>query len=107
MPDVFKTVVAALCPLTLAVMALPFWADSSTRVDLVAPLMGLPFAYHWCKSFVPEVQLPAFAVSFEPTRADPETFGITDRSVARVTFEVAVDVFETVEYPPLDPWRSR
>ncbi|RZI96462.1 MAG: hypothetical protein EOO67_00195 [Microbacterium sp.] len=68
-------------PVTLTLILVPRCAAFSVYTFLVAPAMRAPFAYHWYVRAVPDVHVPGRAVSFFPTFAVPEIFGVGAVSV--------------------------
>ncbi|GAA1140387.1 hypothetical protein [Nesterenkonia lutea] len=70
-----------LFPVTFTVIRLPWWAVLGVKVLRCPPLIALPSAYQRWLREVPVVQVPGFTVSFVPTAADPEIFGVPARRV--------------------------
>ncbi|UUT35851.1 hypothetical protein [Microbacterium elymi] len=65
------------------------------NVDLVAPAMTLPSASHSYDSAAPDVQVPCFAVSVDPTATVPDTVGVAAVSGRVVTAAVDAETRDT------------
>src|SRR5690606_25263483 len=101
--EVFLTLVYPVFEyVTLTVIFFPRCTFAILYVDFVAPLIALPFEYHWYLYFSP-APAAGFAVSFFPTFIVPLIFGAAGFIVPFATVFVALEAFVTVVYPDRVP----
>ena len=82
---------------------MPLSATVNTYDPPVAPAIFFPFRNHWKPNVTGAgFQAPVEAVSFEPTFAEPVTFGVAVDSFPAATFFVVFD-FVTGAYPTFAP----